>query len=250
MPEKMLKIKYQCLHPSCQVYCGKGELTLEKSQFEELLTAFDEKQKFKSPRGVCRLGFSQPFKALSTVEKSTEGAEASMEAPGDKVGSDPLEVLKEEHKEGLKKLDFIEEQIRRRDITRLWESTADVENFIILHAIKTEEEVLFPIVLKKAPEELTFIQIVYEDHKEMVNLRNHFLKEDEEFFSRMDEHLTAEDRTNILEQMEKIQKEFVPAEAGDRREKIKSPYLENRKRLDSEIAHAKHESIKDDWSCH
>jgi hypothetical protein len=275
MPEKMLKIKYQCLHPSCQVYCGKGELTLEKSQFEELLTAFDEKQKFKSPRGVCRLGFSQPFKALSTVEKSTEGAEASMEAPGDKVGSDPLEVLKEEHKEGLKKLDFIEEQIRRRDITRLWESTADVENFIILHAIKTEEEVLFPIVLKKAPEELTFIQIVYEDHKEflsllhsfrcglqegeildgiinslMVNLRNHFLKEDEEFFSRMNEHLTAEDKTHILEQMKKIHKEFVPAPAGDRSKKIKSPYLENRKRLDSEIAHAKHESIKDDWSCH
>jgi hypothetical protein len=83
-----------------------------------------------------------------------------------------------------------------------------------------------------------------------VNLRNHFLKEDEEFFAMINEHLTVEDKRNILEHMEKIHREFVPAGAGDRSEKIKSPYLENRKRLDAEIAHAKHESIKDDWSCH
>jgi hypothetical protein len=84
----------------------------------------------------------------------------------------------------------------------------------------------------------------------MVNLRNHFLKEDEEFFAMINEHLAVEDKRNILEHMDKIHRRFVPAEAGDRSEKIRSPYLENRKRLDSEIAHAKHESIKDDWSCH
>ena len=50
--------------------------------------------------------------------------------------------------------------------------------------------------------------------------------------------------------MDRIDNEFVPEEAGDRSEKVESPYLENRKLLDEEIAHAKHESIKDDWSCH
>jgi hemerythrin-like domain-containing protein len=273
MPDRVLKIKYKCLHPSCQVNCSRGELTLEESQFDGLLKAFEEEEKFKSPRGVCKLGFSQPFKALSV--KSAEEAGASVEGSANKAARDPLKVLREEHQVVLKKLDFIEDQIRTRDIPGLWESTAAVENDMILHSIKKEEGVLFPLVLKKSSKEHTFIQIFHEDHKEflsllhsfrcglqedeildgivnslIVNLRNHFLKEDEEFFTMIDEYLGAEDKAKILKDMNKIQGGFVPAVAGDRREKIKSPYLENRKRLDTEIAHAKHQSIKDDWSCH
>jgi iron-sulfur cluster repair protein YtfE (RIC family) len=274
MGDTVLKIKYQCLHPSCQVFCSRGELTLEKSHLDELLKAFDEEKRFKSPRDICRLGFSQPFKALSIVEESAEGAGASLEDPGNKVATDPLEVLKEEHQGVFKRLELIEEQTRKRDITGLWVSTAAIENDIIL-SIKKEEEVLFPLLLKKASRELAFIQIFHEDHKEflsllhsfrcglqedeildgivnslIVNLRNHICKEDEEFFAMIDEHLGQEDRTKILEKMNKVQAEFVPAGAGERSEKIESPYLENRKRLDAGIAHAKHEGIKDDWSCH
>jgi hypothetical protein len=83
----------------------------------------------------------------------------------------------------------------------------------------------------------------------VVTLKNHISK-DEEFFEMIDGHLGQEDRGKILAGMDKVQAEFVPAGAGERSEKIKSPYLENRKRLDAGIAHAKHESIKDDWSCH
>jgi hemerythrin-like domain-containing protein len=275
MSEHLIKVKYQCLHPSCQVFCRRGELTLERSQFDWLLTAFSEENKFKSPRGVCKLGFSQPFKTLAVTEVSAQETEASVEVSGKGIATDPIELLKKEHQEILKKLDFIESQIRKRDINGLWESTAAVQNDIIRHSIRKEEGVLFPIILKKASQELTFIQIVYEDHKEflsllhsfraglqedeildgivnslIVNLRNHIRKEDDEFFAMMEWHLTAEDKRKIIEQMNKVESEFVPEGAGDRSEKVESPYLENRKRLDAEIRHAKHESIKDDWSCH
>jgi hypothetical protein len=98
MGDTVLKIKYQCLHPSCQVFCSRGELTLEKSHLDELSKAFDEEKKFKSPRDICRLGFSQPFKALSIVEESAVAAGASGEDRGDKAAADPLGVLKEEHR--------------------------------------------------------------------------------------------------------------------------------------------------------
>ena len=131
------------------------------------------------------------------------------------------------------------------------------------------------MILKKASQELTFLQIIHEDHKEVlsllhsfraglqdneildgivnsliVNLKNHIRKEDDEFFKMIDWHFTAEDRNSLVEQMNKIDDEFVPEKVGDRSEKIDSPYLENRKKLDSEIANAKHGSITDDWSCH
>ncbi len=275
MSEHAIKVKYKCLHPSCQVFCKRGELTLEKSQFDELLAAFDEEEKFKSPRDVCKLGFSQPFKAVSVTEASTEGVAISVDDSRSEAVIDPIELLMKEHQEVLKKLGIVEDQVRRRDINALWESTAALQNVIMLHSIRKEEEVLFPIILKKASEEVTFIQIVHEDHKEflsllhsfraalqedeildgilnslIVNLKNHIRKEDDEFFKMIDCHFTAEDKNYIVEQMKKIDDKFVPEEAGDRSKKIDSPYLENRKMLDAEIAHAKHESGSDDWSCH
>lgn len=275
MSEHTIKVKYKCLHPSCQVFCKKGELTLGKSQFDELLTAFEEEEKFKSPRDVCKLGFSQPFKAVSATEVSTEDVAIPEKDSGNGAAIGPIELLMKEHQEVLKKVEIIEDQVRTRDISALWESTAVLQNTIILHSIRKEEEVLFPIVFKKAPEAITFIQIVHEDHKEflsllhsfraglqendildgivsslIVNLRNHIRKEDDEFFEMIDGHFTAEDRRYIVEQMNKIGDAFVPEEAGDRSKKIDSPYLENRKMLDAEIANAKHGSITDDWSCH
>jgi hemerythrin-like domain-containing protein len=250
-------------------------LTLERPQFDELLTAFDEEEKFKSPRDVCKLGFSQPFKAVSITDVSADDIETSVADSGNGAVIDPIQILMKEHQGVLKELDIIEHQINRRDINALWESTAVLQNIIMRHSIRKEEEVLFPIILKKASEELTFIQIVHEDHREflsllhsfrsglqadeildgivnslIVNLRNHIRKEDDEFFKMIDWHLTTEDKNYIVEQMDRIDVEFVPEEAGDRSEKVDSPYLENRKLLDEEIAHAKHESIKDDWSCH
>jgi hemerythrin-like domain-containing protein len=271
MSQKNFAVKYQCQHPSCQVFCKKGELTLEEAEFEELKTVFDEEELFRSPRGICRMGYNQPFKIVSVREEAAEGDEASVEVDA----TDPIQILKAEHKEVLAKLDALEEQLRQRDIDGLWTATADLENEITLHSLRKEEEGLFPILATKDPMAQAFIQIVHEDHKEFIsllhsfrcglqedqildgivnslvtNLKNHIKKEDDEFFTMVEECLSDKDRKLLLKRMNEIERNFVPEKIGNRSDKIESPFLENRKTLDAEITAVKAENCTDDWSCH
>lgn len=274
MSEKNLIIKYQCQHPSCQVFCKKGELTLEETSFEELKEAYDDEKIFKSPRGICRMGYNQPFKIVSVTDEAA-GTVASDEKTD--ASADPIEILKAEHKVVLSKLEDMEEQLRQRNIDGLWLATAALENEITLHSVKKEEEALFPILAKQKKDSMmhAFMQIVHEDHKEFIsllhsfrcalqenqildgivnslitNLKNHILKEDDEFFTMVDECLNAEDRVLLLGRMEAIESKFVPEKPGDRSDKIESPFLENRKTLDAEITAVRAENCTDDWSCH
>jgi hemerythrin-like domain-containing protein len=272
MSQKIFAVKYQCQHPSCQVFCKKGELTLDNADFEELKTAYDEDELFKSPRGVCRMGYNQPFKIVSVSEES----DAHDDAGAVEVdANDPVQILKAEHKKVLSKLDALEEQLRQRSVDGLWTATADLENEITLHSLKKEEQGLFPILVTKDPMAQAFIHIVHEDHKEFIsllhsfrcglqenqildgivnslvtNLKNHIKKEDDEFFTMVDETLTDKDRELLLERMNEIEKNFVPEKAGNRSDKTESPFLENRKTFDSEAAAVRAENCTDDWSCH
>ncbi|MEE9542567.1 MAG: hemerythrin domain-containing protein [Thermodesulfobacteriota bacterium] len=272
MSAKNLTIKYHCQHPSCQVFCKKGELTLEEGNFEELKGAYEEDDIFKSPRGTCRMGYNQPFKIVSVSDESA--AEDVQVDKGDGA-ADPIEILKAEHLGVISKLENLEEQLRQRSKDGLWTAAADLENKITLHSIKKEEEGLFPILMNKNPMAQAFVQIVHEDHKEFIsllhsfrcglqedqildgivnslitNLKNHIRKEDDEFFTMVDECLTAEDRALLLGRMEAIESKFVPVEPGDRHDKSESPFLENRKVLDAEIKAVIAENCTDDWSCH
>ncbi len=261
MTERVLNIKYQCLHPSCQVFCKKGEFVISESFFNELSTATDDEDTFKSPPGACRMGFSQQYRLIAVQEEGAE-TEAEGEAARESLGADdPLTILKAEHQEVLKKLDTLEYQVRKRDLEGLWVTTSMIENDILLHSIKKEEDVLFPVVEKKIPAGANLMPIMKEDHVEfisilhgfryalqdgeildgilntlIVNLRNHIKKEDEEFFHIVDEHLDNEDRKRIAEGMRKMEEEHVPLEPGDRKDKGLSPYSEDRKKLDAEIA--------------
>ena len=170
MSEKNLIVKYHCQHPSCQVFCKKGELELEESHFEELKLAYEEGDIFKSPRGVCRMGYNQPFKIVNVREDSAEGEEV----PDQFDATDPIQVLKAEHKGILATIERVEELIRLRDVDGLWTATADLENEITLHSVKKEEEALFPVLAKRAPLSHSFIQIVHEDHKEFISLLHSF----------------------------------------------------------------------------
>jgi hemerythrin-like domain-containing protein len=281
MAAKLLKVKYQCMHPSCQVFCKKGELVLDETLYNELAGAYEKKELFKSPRSICRMGFSQPFKAVSVVEtdEATENAgEAAAEADsccGEAGHHDPIGVLRAEHRKVLATLDVLSNQVRRRDIPGLWETTAALENDIMLHSVKKEEDALFPLVTRSGvPHASAYMQIMHEDHKEFIsllhsfrcalqegeildgiinsvvtNLKNHIKKEEEEFFNMIGDYLDAETSVKLLEAMDRIEAEHVTIEAGNMSEKIVSPYLVNRKQLDAEIAHAKKETTKDDWSC-
>jgi len=269
MIETILNVKYRCQHPSCQVFCKKGKLTIEESMFEELSAAFEEDGLFKSPRDACRMGYSQPFKVVSI---EAEGAE---EVRGDIDSADPVEILRQEHLEVLKKLDIVESQVKKRQLEELWISTAALEDEIMRHSIEKEEGTLFPLLRNKSPMAEVFMQIVNEDHKEfisllhsfrcglqeddildgiinsvIINLKNHIRKEDEEFFSMVDESLDERDRAKLLEGMKRVDEKHVTIVAGDRGHKIESPFLENRKILNAEIDHIRKEYIVDDWGCH
>ncbi|MCK4846474.1 MAG: hemerythrin domain-containing protein [Deltaproteobacteria bacterium] len=263
---KMVDVQYECLNPSCQVYCKKGVIVLEESYFNELSEAMEGENIFRGPQGHCRMGFSQPYKAISVTEASNDEVEG---ANSDVVNMEknPIKVLMDEHQEVLRKLDTLEDQIRQRDVEGLWVTTAAVENDIILHSIKKEESVLFPLVEGKISMGSRLIGIMDEDHREfitllhayrcglqdgemldgiirsvIVNLRNHIRKEDEEFFMLVYDNVSVADMEKIYDDMLKIDKAHVTFEAGDRKAKGLSPYAEDRRKLDAEIASFKSSS--------
>lgn len=273
MSKKMLNIDYECQHPSCWVFCKKGTLTLEEPEFKALSSASEAGgDTFKSPPGVCRLGFSQTFRVVS-VEEAREGAGAQREsAVRDK--DDPIRNLMEEHKVVLKKLETIETQVRKRDVDGLWLSTASVENDIILHSVKKEEEVLFPVVEKRLPIGEALVGIIKEDHREFItilqgfrfalqdgdildglvntlvtNLRHHITKEDEEFLPMINAHLDREERDRIFKEMKKIEEEHVSLAPGEREKKGLSPVSADRRRMDEEILALKSITSKGGEEC-
>ncbi len=237
MSGKMLEIRYRCQHPSCVVNCREGVIAVEEGYFRELSSACGDTGLFKSPKGICRMGFNQTFKALSIGDQSDAPEDA---AP--RMAADPIAILKEEHRTVLGLLDRIEDEIKRRDIDALWGLTAELENDIVLHSIKKEEEVLFPLLgTALVPMGGGLVAVVAEDHSELMsllytfrsslvggeildglassiitNLKSHIRKEDNEFFDLVDKCLTDEMRTKLLAAMEDVDRKHVPVKAGER----------------------------------
>ncbi|MFQ5328765.1 MAG: hemerythrin domain-containing protein [Thermodesulfobacteriota bacterium] len=277
MSNPLFKIKYKCLHPSCQVYCKKGELTFDEEYFSDLSAEYDDESLFKSPPDYCRLGFMQPFKVISRVNvepsQVLRGEESEVVA-GDAELTDPMEILKAEHQGVLKRLDAIEVQLRKRDLDGLWRTTAAVENDIIRHSIMKEEQALFPAIVDLVPMGHSLVSIMHEDHKEflsllhalraalqdgevldgiansiIVNLRSHIRKEDGEFFGMIDEHIDGELRKDLMEKFAAIEKSYVPIEPGERAGGKLSSYSDLRRKIDAEVDAMRHNLINQESSC-
>lgn len=237
MSKQMLEIKYRCMHPSCCVNCREGLIGIEEDLFNELSSQYEEKELFRSPRGICRLGFSQPFKVIRMSNKAEAAPEQAAVAPE----TDPIAILMAEHKAILGKLEGIEDQVRKRDVDGLWVSTADIENALIIHSAKKEEEVLFPALSDLMPLGQGLVSIIKEDHREIlsllhafrsaledgdildglirsmtVSLRSHIRKEDYEFFELVNKCLTDDIRKTMFDGMKKIDETHVTIVAGDR----------------------------------
>jgi hemerythrin-like domain-containing protein len=244
MTEKNIELKYRCMHPSCVVNCREGEISVEQGLFEQLSAAYDEEGLFKSPKGVCRMGFSQPFKVLEIKDgtDSVEQQPVSSKEKAEGLEEDPIRILVEEHKGVIKILDEIDRHLRIRDIDALWVATAQLENEVVLHSIKKEEEVLMPLLKDLMPLAEGLIAIVKEDHREMLsllhairkglaegdifdgmalsmntNLKSHIRKEDNEFFELVDKCLDDDRRKLILEGFREVEKNHKTIEAGDRK---------------------------------
>jgi hemerythrin-like domain-containing protein len=272
MPEEtLLDIKYRCMHPSCVVNCREGELELDPGYFKELTDFYEGDGVFKSPQGVCRMGFSQKFMVV-TPETSSEAALKADAPTAD--GTGPIDILMAEHQWVLKKLDEIEIQVRRRDVEALWTLTGELINEIIRHSLKKEEEVLFPVLDELIPLAEGLVAIVREDHAEfmnllhsfrvglsmgdimdgvinsmIVNLRNHIRKEDGEFFTLIRGELDADMSRLILDGMKKIDDTFVPLEIGELsiEEARKSDDCKKRRFFEDQAAAAR-EATQDDAS--
>lgn len=236
-----LEIKYRCLHPSCCVNCREGFLWMDSDVFNSSLGHNGEKDAFKSPRGICRMGFRQPFKAVKVevIESVRKDATEGGEQP-DLLG-DPIAILMNEHRLILKILDQVEEHLRKRDIDALWAATKEIENEVNLHSGLKEEEVVLPVLCEMMPLGEGLVMIIREDHREIlsllhafrsamqdgdindgiigsmiVSLRGHIRKEDNEFFSLVEKGLDEETKKRLVDGMNKVEREFVREPAGER----------------------------------
>ncbi len=253
MSEKILKIEYTCLHPSCVVFCKNGKLFLPESEFTRLSSVYKhvpegfnqgEDTFFKSPMGACRMGFSQQFKALNIVA-AAEGENAeTVGAEGKNLGLDngPIGALIAEHKKVLEKVERVEEDLVKRDIEGLWVSTADLDNILHLHGGIKEEDILFPALRGLVPFGEGLVACIKEDHREIVSLlysfrealkdnnindkiigsslvalKSHIRKEDNEFFEFVRKYISDEMKEAIMANMELADKIFVPKEPGERK---------------------------------
>ncbi len=243
MSQQKIDIRYRCLHPSCCVNCREGYLTMNEGLFKEL-SASCEEGVFKSPRGACRLGYSQMFKAVSVQTISDAAAEGSVSQAnaGDKPINDPISLLVEEHRSILKIVVEIEDQVRTRDVEALWISTNKLANHLHAHSALKEEEVLFPAMRGLVTFGEGLVSTIKEDHREVlsllhtvrdalrdneildgivksmiVSLKGHIRKEDAEFFELVNASLDHCVKGKILEGMHKVDKMFVPIPDGDRR---------------------------------
>lgn len=239
MSEKILKVTYQCLHSSCVVNCKNGELYLPEDLLEE--SSSSDKTVFKSPRDFCRLGFSQPFKAMDIVEAKDADEDAAQEECLD-AAADPIAALKEEHNKVLKRVEAVEAHLDERDIEGLWVSTCDLQNILHLHSGTKEEDVLFPALLGLVPFGEGLVACINEDHREIVSLihafrealtdgnindkvigsaivalRSHIRKEDNEFYEFIKKYINNEMKKVIMAGMEQAERAFVPQEAGERK---------------------------------
>lgn len=238
MAKQMFEIKYRCMSASCAANCREGLLELEEGMFNDLSAGCEEDDLFKSPKGYCRLGFSRPFKVLSLRKSDTGMDRRARELD---PANDPIAILIAEHMEILKQLEVVEHHLSKRNIDALWISTCDLGNALMLHSGVKEEEVLVPEMTEVVPLGESLVQIIKEDHREVmsllyafrsalednvindsvlismiVSLKSHIRKEDNEFFQMVNKYIDDPARKVIVEGMRRVEAEFVPVPPGDR----------------------------------
>ncbi|MEK7773033.1 MAG: hemerythrin domain-containing protein [Deltaproteobacteria bacterium] len=253
MSIQMIEVHYRCQRAACCANCREGYIKMSEDLFNDLSSAFEDSALFKSPQGACRLGYTQTYRVVK-LEKLSGDFSAREMAVKDTTLENPINLLKADHQEILKKLAVVEWHLTKRDVDGLWQSTCDLGNHLLLHSGKKEEQVLFPIMKDLIPIGDGLVAIMHEDHSEilsllhafhealedgtildsiiistMVALKSHIRKEDYEFFTLIEKSLDDELSVKIIEGMKKVEAMFVPIVPGDRK-KLATEKHEERKR--------------------
>ncbi|MCK5237815.1 MAG: hemerythrin domain-containing protein [Deltaproteobacteria bacterium] len=261
MSEQLLDVKYECTHPSCQVFCKKGEFTIEEGEFKELLGMAEGDEMFRSP-GACRMGYNQVFKAVSTAP--VDESAVSEEEKDTETEVNVFTILMDEHEKVLETLDILDNQVKKRDLDGLWVSSSRLENDILLHSIKKEELFIFPFIRENVTMGEALCGIMDEDHREfisllhafrvglqenevldglvnslIVNLRNHIKKENNELFPMASEKLSAEDNQTLLPKLEELEKAHITLDPGNRSDMKLQAMSEDRAQIEAEISSLK-----------
>ncbi len=241
MSNKVLAVKYKCMHPSCIVNCRDGTLDIDAEYFEELSARSSEESLFKSPRGMCRMGYSQDLEALEVLDAEEALKISSSGSEQVDPSEDPVQVLIKEHKEVIERLDVMKEHLRRRDMDLLWVSTAELAEALNLHSIEKEEGVLLPVMKNLLPLGEGLVSIVKEDHRELMslllvfrdalveneildgivnsmitNLESHIRKEDTEFFELVHRYMDSDTRKKVMDGFREVEASHVPIVPGKR----------------------------------
>lgn len=244
MSDKVLEIRYTCLHPSCVVHCKNGVLFLTEAEFAQLSAPYEDARYFKSPRHACRMGYSQQFEGVSVAEAEDEDALGDSEGLSANTNpeTDPIAALIADHQKILEKADKVDAILTKRNIDELWVATAELDNHLHLHSGIKEEEVLFPALKGLVPFGEGLVACINEDHREIVSLiysfrealrdgtindkiigsalvalRSHIRKEDNEFFEFVRKYITEEMKESLMKGMRHAEHSFVPAEPGERK---------------------------------
>ncbi len=241
----ILEVKYKCMNPSCCVNCREGVLSLDEALFNDLKAAYEDPEVFRSPKGMCRKGYSQQYKVVKLEHVSGDAVED--EVSEELLASDPIGILVAEHVGILENMSRIEELMKKRNIDALWKESATLEEKLIVHSGLKEEQVLFPLINESMPLGEGLIAIMKEDHREIVSLlhnfrtaleeddimdgiirsmfvslKGHIRKEDLEFFALVSKFLNAELKAKLHEGYDRVVKTHVPFVAGERKRRKKT----------------------------
>lgn len=97
-----MKIKYRCKHLTCRNdSCYEGVVDIDEDRFNRLSAVTNDIDTFKSPKGVCKIGFPQDFEVL--------------EIEGQTVKTIPTERLEQEIEETQQKLLNLRETHREEE---------------------------------------------------------------------------------------------------------------------------------------
>jgi hypothetical protein len=95
----MPKIKYRCKHITCRnPKCHEGVLDMDDTHLERLRSASSSSSEMKSPKNVCKIGFTQDFIILAIDKQEVESVDGKQIEQEISQLQRQLSIMREKHR--------------------------------------------------------------------------------------------------------------------------------------------------------